>query len=105
MCTQGEQCMLDLIKLFNKYASQDGDKDHLSKKEGKALLQREFCHFIDVSCFSLMFLHLLYSVLNDCCLMKMFYLTLLLVCQTTVAHSLAGLFFFPLVAATCLMFR
>ncbi|KAG7234005.1 hypothetical protein INR49_006251 [Caranx melampygus] len=39
--------MLDLIKLFNKYASEDGDKDHLSKKEGKALLQKEFCNFID----------------------------------------------------------
>lgn len=47
--TKGEMCMAGIISMFMEHASNDDDKDHLSKSEVKQLLEKEFPHFASVS--------------------------------------------------------
>lgn len=46
--TELENCMEKLILLFHKYADEDGDKKHLSKKEFKKLVETELPTFLKV---------------------------------------------------------
>lgn len=43
-----EVSMMLLINVFEKYASLEGSKDTLSKKEVKILIEKEFPHFLKV---------------------------------------------------------
>lgn len=46
---KGEVAVFLLAEMFHTHAGKDGDKDHLSKKEAKELLEEEFPLLIGVS--------------------------------------------------------
>ncbi|KAM7382903.1 hypothetical protein PAMP_002598 [Pampus punctatissimus] len=45
MTTNGEKCLLGLIKLFYSYSTSDGDYKYLSNSEVKTLIEKEFDAF------------------------------------------------------------